>query len=205
MWRKLDKLWKGTNNRIKDKLNIYNAVVRSKVAYSLETAPLSTSHKKKLDAFQQKGIRQIMGIQPTFIDISMSNEKVLELANAEMNEISVEEYKEKKRQEGENHVPKIERLSKYIANRAIAHIGHICRAEKKDPIRQVIWTHAEGDATLNIPDKFRVGRPRMCWIRTHLEIIWERFKHLSGENGKFNFRKKLHLNILEDFAKERLF
>ena len=135
----------------------------------------------------------------------MSNEKVLELANAEMNEISLEEYKEKKRQEGENHVPKIERLSKYIENKAISHIGHICRAEKKDPIRKVIWTHSEGEnATLNIPDKFRVGRPRMCWIRTHLEIIWERFKYLSGENGKFNFRKKLHLSILEDFAKERL-
>ena len=53
IWRKLDKLWKGTNNRKKDKLNIYNAVVRSKVAYSLETAPLSISQKKKLDAFQQ--------------------------------------------------------------------------------------------------------------------------------------------------------
>ena len=39
MWRKFDKLWKGTNNRIKDKINMYNAVVRSKVAYSLETAP----------------------------------------------------------------------------------------------------------------------------------------------------------------------
>ena len=115
-------------------------MVRSKVAYSLETAPLSTSHKKKLDAFQQKGIRQIMGIQPTFIDRSMSNEKVLELANAEMSDTSDEEYKERKRQEGENHVPKIEKLSKYIENRAIAHIGHICRTEKKDPIRQVIWT-----------------------------------------------------------------
>ena len=85
-------MWKGANNRKKDKLNIYNAVVRSKVAYSLETAPLSISQKKKLDAFQQKGIRQIMGIQPTFIDRTMTNEKVLDMANAELNEMSVEEY-----------------------------------------------------------------------------------------------------------------
>ena len=70
----------------------------------------------------------------------------------------------------------------------------------------MIWTHSEGeDATLNIPDKFRVGRPRMCWIRTHLEIIWERFKYLGGENGKFNFRNKLHLCMLEDFANQRLY
>ena len=56
IWRKLDKLWKGTNNKIKDKLNIYNAVVRSKMACSLETAPLNSGHKKRLDGFQQKGI-----------------------------------------------------------------------------------------------------------------------------------------------------
>ena len=53
-WRKLDKLWKGTNNRTRDKININNTVVRSKVAYSLETAPLNTAHKKKLDAFNKK-------------------------------------------------------------------------------------------------------------------------------------------------------
>ena len=75
IWRKLDKLWKGTNNRIKDKINIYNAVVRSKVAYSLETAPLNTGHKRRLDAFHQKGLRQIMGIQPTFKDRSMTNKR----------------------------------------------------------------------------------------------------------------------------------
>eukprot|EP00973_Karenia_brevis_P072532 10075288-Karenia_brevis.AAC.1 len=28
IWRKLDPLWKGTNNSTKEKLNIYNAVVR---------------------------------------------------------------------------------------------------------------------------------------------------------------------------------
>ena len=56
IWRKLDKLWKDKNNRVKDKVNICNADVRSKIAYSLETAPLNAGHKKKLDAFQQKKV-----------------------------------------------------------------------------------------------------------------------------------------------------
>ena len=103
-------------------------------------------------------------------------------------------------------MPKMEKLSKYIEKRAIAHIGHLCRANCDDPVRKVIWTHAEGeDATLNIPSKFRVGRPRMCWIRTYLEKIWDKFKYLAGENGKFNFKNRTHLNMVEDFAKERLF
>ena len=42
IWRKLDKLWKGTSNEILDKINICNAVVRSKIVYSLETAPLNS-------------------------------------------------------------------------------------------------------------------------------------------------------------------
>eukprot|EP00973_Karenia_brevis_P021067 2896793-Karenia_brevis.AAC.1 len=28
IWRKLDLLWRGTNNSTKEKLNIYNAIVR---------------------------------------------------------------------------------------------------------------------------------------------------------------------------------
>ena len=70
-------------------------MVRSKVAYSLETAPLNTAQKKRLDAFQQKGLRQIMGIQPTFIDRAMSNKKVLDYANAIMYKMNnLDEYYE---------------------------------------------------------------------------------------------------------------
>ena len=215
IWRKLDKLWKGTNNRLRDKINIYNAVVRSKVAYSLETAPLTTAHKKRLDAFQQKGLRQIMGIQPTFIDRSMTNKKVLDYANVIMNNMSsLDEYYELAKKEGEAHKPKIVKLSEYIQGRAIAHIGHIFRADTKDPVRKVLWKHKspketqEGenkDVQLNLPEKFRVGRPRTCWIRTHLEIIWDRYKYLGGYEGKFQFRSQDHLNHLEDMAMKRLF
>ena len=95
IWRKLDKLWKGTNNRIKDKINIYHAVVRSRVAYSFEAAPLNSRHKKNLDVFQQKGLRQITGIQPTFIDRSATNKKVLDLANTLMEGLNdTQEYEE---------------------------------------------------------------------------------------------------------------
>ena len=93
VWRKLDKLCKCTNNRIKDKIKICNAVVRSKVPYSLETAQLNSGHKKTLDAFQQKGLRQIMGNQPTFIDRSMTNKTVLDMANTFMFGLSsLQEY-----------------------------------------------------------------------------------------------------------------
>ena len=142
MWRKLDKFWKGTNNNTKEKINNYNAVVRSKGAYSLATAPLYTAQKTRLDAFQQKGLRQIIGIQPTFIDRAMSNKKVLDYANAIMYKMkNLDEYYKLVQKEGDAHKPKIMKLSEYIQERAIAHIGHIFRADTKDPVRKVLWKH----------------------------------------------------------------
>ena len=57
IWTKLDKLLKSTNNRLRDKINVYNAVVRSKVAHSLETAPLTTAHQKETRCIPTEGIK----------------------------------------------------------------------------------------------------------------------------------------------------
>ena len=156
-----------------------------------------------------------MGIQPTFIDRSMTNKIVLDYAKAFMFGLnSLDEYEELVRKEGGAHKPKVEKLSDCIQNRAIAHVGHIFRAQTYDPIRKVIWTHKaprdvnqreEEHVTLNIPKKIRVGRPRTCWIRTHLESVWEKYKYLGGFDGKFQFKTKEHLNHLEDMAVARLF
>eukprot|EP00973_Karenia_brevis_P061849 8602596-Karenia_brevis.AAC.1 len=134
IWRKLDPLWKGTNNSTKTKLNVYNAVVRSKVAYSLETAGLHKGHRAKLDAFQQKGLRMILGLEPTFLNREMTNQKVLDIANCVLFEHNnLAEYISRKDQEGTEHVPKLMKLSDYIKKRAIAHLGHTIRASDEDP------------------------------------------------------------------------
>eukprot|EP00973_Karenia_brevis_P030503 4206932-Karenia_brevis.AAC.1 len=63
----------------------------------------------------------------------MTNQKVL-IANSVMFEHnSLNEYISRKEQEGEEHVPKLLKLSEYIKKRAIAHLGHTIRATDKDP------------------------------------------------------------------------
>ena len=131
-----------------------------------------------------------MGIQPTFIDRSMTNKRVLDLANTFMYGLnSLQEYEKLVRKEGQNHKPKVDKLSDDTQSRAIAHIGHIFRSSTDDSIRKIIWTHKapkdtqkgeQQDATLNIPEKFRFGRPRTCWIRIHVETIWEKYALLRG-------------------------
>ena len=53
-----------------------------------------------------------MGIQPTFIDRSMTNETVLDMANTFMFGLnSLSEYKELIRKQGQDHNPKVVNLS----------------------------------------------------------------------------------------------
>eukprot|EP00973_Karenia_brevis_P013577 1843916-Karenia_brevis.AAC.1 len=83
----------------------------------------------------------------------------------------------------------------------------------KDPVRQVVCgsksqnnpENNRDDARLNAPTKFRVGRPRCNWARTHLGFVWDQFKELGGFTAQFNYKKTDHLNFLEDIAWERLF
>ena len=95
-----------------------------------------------------------MGIQPTFIDRSMTNKKVLEYANASMfGTSSLEEYEELVRKEGPAHKPKNVKLSEYIQNRAMAHIGPIFRADTNDPVRKVLQTQKSPKETQQEGDK----------------------------------------------------
>eukprot|EP00973_Karenia_brevis_P041357 5723214-Karenia_brevis.AAC.1 len=67
----------------------------------------------------------------------MTNQKVLDIANSVLFEHnSLGEYISRKEQEGTEHVPKLMKLSEYIKNRAIAHLGHTIRATDSDPVRQ---------------------------------------------------------------------
>ena len=54
-WFKLRPYWKATNANQRWQLIIYDAIVRSKLLYGLETLQLTDAISKKLDAFQLKG------------------------------------------------------------------------------------------------------------------------------------------------------
>ena len=67
------------------KLIIFDAVVRSKLMYGLESAQPSESLESKLDAFPLKGLRKILGMTRTFISRGNTNALVYNRANAEVN------------------------------------------------------------------------------------------------------------------------
>ena len=58
------------------KLQVFNAVVQSKIHYGLETMQLTRRELNKLVAFQMRNLRRILKIQPTFVGRTQTNEKV---------------------------------------------------------------------------------------------------------------------------------
>ena len=71
-------LWDKANTTTAWKLRVYNAIVKTKLLYSLETIQLTKSELSKIDAFQMKGLRRILKIPSTYIDRTHTNDVVLQ-------------------------------------------------------------------------------------------------------------------------------
>ena len=68
---------------LKNKMIVYNAVIRTKVIYGLESIALNKDACKKLDAFYLKGLRKMLKVPTTYLveNRKYTNEHVLKLAN----------------------------------------------------------------------------------------------------------------------------
>ena len=79
--RALQPLWKDTQISTSWKLVIYNAVIRTRVFYTLETLELTPGQQRILDTLYFRGLRKILHKRSTFIDRYWTHERLLRLAN----------------------------------------------------------------------------------------------------------------------------
>ena len=79
-WKMLGGYWKHSNCTTRDKLNVYDAIVRSKLLYGLESAQLTIAQLNKINTVQLKGLRQILNMTTTFVNRANTNTKVIEKA-----------------------------------------------------------------------------------------------------------------------------
>ena len=164
LMKALDTFWKKTNCETKWKLNVFNAVILTKLNYGLETVQGTDSQFNKLDVFQMKGLRKILGIPPTHIDRTWTNEKVLEKANKE---VGVEFPNPNNR--------KIKKVTHTLKLKRLSLLGHIIRADPNDPLKQVTFANESLDVLT--PALRRVGRPRQKWTETTLKDAHEHFNY----------------------------
>ena len=67
-WTRLGPYWKKAAIPNRGKILVYDALIRSKLVQGFETATINDNAKKGIDAFQMKGLRQILKLKTTFID-----------------------------------------------------------------------------------------------------------------------------------------
>ena len=76
--------------------------------YGLESAQLNDTAKRRIDAFQLKGLRKILNLKTTYVDRNNTNQRVYEQAQEKVNEGLTEGSKSRKT---------IQRLSEYYEDK----------------------------------------------------------------------------------------
>ena len=184
-WYKLTPYWKATNASKKWQLIIYDAIIRSKLLYGLETLHLTDAMSRKLDVFQLKGLRKILNMETTFINRANSNKRVYEKAS----ELAYPKPEDKRQ---------VKRFSDFHKERKAKLLGHIARTEDSDPLREV--TFQPGTTYRVEYGKKRIGKPRQNWIRETKRFIY------IEKQGLFSYTEaKREDDQILQWAKDRRF
>lgn len=133
VWKRLELFWKHSNCSVRQKLVVYDAVVRSKLIYGLQSVQVNDELKRKMDAFQLKGWRQTLKLHTTFGQQSRgeartnTNYYVYYSANMEINTS----------QPAYNQQTTIINMSEFFVAQRRKLITRIITSSNDDPIREI--------------------------------------------------------------------
>ena len=133
---KLARLWRHTNLPKSRKLQIFNAIIASRLLYSLSSAWLNVAEIRRLNGFQCRCLRAIMGIKASFIS-RVPNTSVLQ-QSAQV------------------------RFGQQLLRQQLILYGRIARATPNDPLRKLTFVPGTLQSAANRYVR-RVGRPRNEW------------------------------------------
>ena len=142
------------------KLVVFNALIRTKVFYTLETLEVTPSQQKQLDTLFFRGLRKDLKKPATFIDRTWTHERLLGTANAMCRRVAPDQ-------------PKHTSFSTYYRTARRKLLGHILRAPHTNLCRQTILTDDNKDLLEQIQQK-KLGRPRCTWLMDALQEAWGR-------------------------------
>ena len=163
-WRKLGDYWQRSRATKRQKMIVYNAIIKSKIMYGLESAHLTTTWMNRLNTFQLRGLRKILRMVTTFVDRANTNEEVLRRADKCL--------KKGKR---------VEMFSVTHTKRRIKLAAHLLRRHDHHPGRSCAYK--PGTATPITNPKKRVGRPKIRWTDATHEHAWLQIAETIGEEG----------------------
>ena len=177
LWFKLNAFWKSVNCPKHWKLHVYDAIIKNKLLYGLETVHLTQVMQKKVNAFQLRGLRKILGMDTTYANRANTNARVNERANAEIGGLN-----------------KVKLFSELLMDKRAKLAGHIMRAPQQDPLRQV--SYQPDSAQLFHIGKRRVGGPRQNWLFYTNKFIWE--SHMARPFDPYAITNRQNQDIYEN-------
>ena len=142
---------------------------------------LTAAEISRLDAFQNKSLRRILGKPPTFIDRTETNERM---------------YAEIRDQHGCN----FEKFGDTWRKAKLKFFGHILRCSRADPLSQVTFA-ADGIRPRHVVYR-RPGRPKLDWV---IESYKDAFSFLNGQGVLFDPANINHLRQVKEHAILRAF
>ena len=174
--------FRNSNNSVRQKLLVWDAVIRSKLMYGLESTMMNIGVLSKIDAFQLKGLRKILKVKTAYHDRDMSNEQVYRLANQKF-----------QRRDGEEII----KLSEFHKERRIVLMAKLLTLRDQDPAARVTFN----PETLRTHDygTRRRGRPRLPWVHCTFNDCWNKAKELFPEAkrwGSLELDKQQHRDLL---------
>ena len=160
-WKSMDIFWRHAQCSVRNRLQVFNSVIKSKLLYGLETLEIPSAQMSRLEAFHLKGLRKILGMQTTFVNRANTNQEVFRRANIAI-------------QTRQNPTCTIQKISELLGQRRIALVGHILRQPRTNPLRNVCFRQ-DTAAPFEVLYR-RPGRPRRRWIDSTLNIVWEKIR-----------------------------
>ena len=184
---RLNFFWKKSNCPCKFKLQVFDAVIRSKLVYSLDAVSLTPGLYTKLNSIQFKGLRKILKLDHTFVNRTNTNAKIRQDANAVMNP------------QGKPN-KNIVSFSEYEQKRQETWLKHLVRAPNDDPLRKC--TLKDHDDLPLTPHLRRVGRPKVTWAERIYRRMWT--KHSLGTDATFKLDPPGAMQRLGEKARLRI-
>ena len=156
---KLDLFWKHSSCPTRFKLQVLDAVIKTKLLYGMESAQLNEPQLQRLDVFQLKGLRKILHMKTTYVERGNTNENVYKMANEQL-----------KRDGGKKEIVK---FSTTYKNAKIERFRKLLAADPNSLIRQSTMTNSS--EAWNYGNK-RVGRPKIKWVEDAAQMFWNRIR-----------------------------
>ena len=197
-FNKLEIYWKKGKDTVKQQIIVWDAVIRAKLLYGLESVQINDQLKQQLNAFQQKGLRKILGIMTTYGQLvagqPLTNtvELVYQKANEQANLIDDQPTKKTK------VILPIDQIYEYRRRREILRM--IKNRHLKDDMNNDI-TFEPSTLKLIEHDKKRVGGPRNNWWIEGKRKLWEWNKDMklipdTTNKPRMDENNQTHVQIL---------